>query len=46
VVQFGGVSEPLLVEDLEKEGVAMGIQDSYDAICAAAREALIKLKDK
>ena len=42
-VRFG---KPLLVEDLEKEGLAMGSKDCYDAICVAARKALIELKDK
>ena len=42
-VKFG---KPLLPEDLEKEGVAMGSQDCYDAICVAARKALVELKDK
>ena len=42
-VRFG---KPLLVEDLEKEGLAMGAHNSYDAICVAAREALIELKEK
>jgi len=42
-VKFG---KPLLVEDLEKEGLAMGAKDSYEAICVAARKALIELKDK
>jgi len=42
-VRFG---KPLLSEDLEKEGLAMGAQDSYDAICLAARRALIELKEK
>ena len=42
-VRFG---KPLLVEDLEKEGLAMGAQNCYDAICVAARRALIKLKDQ
>ncbi|MGD0337145.1 MAG: lysophospholipid acyltransferase family protein, partial [Candidatus Omnitrophota bacterium] len=40
-VRFG---KPLLPEDLEKEGLAMGAQDRYDAICVAARKALIELK--
>lgn len=40
-VRFG---KPLLPEDLEKEGLAMGAQNSYDAICVAARRALMKLK--
>jgi long-chain acyl-CoA synthetase len=40
-VRFG---KPLLVEDLEREGLAMGAQNSYDAICVAARKALIELK--
>ena len=42
-VRFG---KPLLTADLEKEGLAMGSKDPYDAICVAARKALIKLKDK
>jgi len=42
-VRFG---KPLLSGDLEKEGLAMGAQNSYEAICVAARKALIKLKDK
>ena len=42
-VRFG---KPLLSGDLEKEGLAMGAQNSYEAICVAARRALIKLKDK
>jgi len=42
-VRFG---KPLLPEDLEKEGLAMGAQNSYEAICVAARRALIELKAK
>jgi 1-acyl-sn-glycerol-3-phosphate acyltransferase len=42
-VRFG---KPLLPEDLEKEGLVMGSRDSYDAICVAARKALLELKDK
>jgi long-chain acyl-CoA synthetase len=42
-VRFG---KPLLVEDLEKEGLAMGAQNSYAAICLAGRKALMELKDK
>ncbi len=42
-VRFG---KPLLPEELEKEGLAMGSQDRYEAICAAARKALVELKDK
>jgi long-chain acyl-CoA synthetase len=42
-VRFG---KPLLPEDLEKEGLAMGAQNSYDAICVAARRALIQLKEQ
>ena len=34
------------VEDLEKEGLAMGAQNSYEAICLAARKALVELKGK
>ncbi|MFH1189237.1 MAG: 1-acyl-sn-glycerol-3-phosphate acyltransferase [Candidatus Omnitrophota bacterium] len=42
-VRFG---KPLLPEDLEKEGLNMGAKDSYDAICVAARKALVELKAK
>ncbi len=42
-VKFG---KPLLTEDMEKEGLAMGSKDPYDAICVAARKALMELKDK
>lgn len=42
-VRFG---KPLSVEDLEKEGMAMGAKNSYDAICVAARKALVELKLK
>ena len=42
-VRFG---KPLLAEDLEKEGLAMGAKNSYEAICVAARKALIELKDR
>ena len=42
-VRFG---KPLLPEDLEKEGLAMGAQNGYEAICVAARRALVELKDK
>ncbi len=42
-VRFG---KPILPEDLEKEGLGMGTQDPYEAICLAARKALIELKDK
>lgn len=41
-VRFG---KPLLPEDLEKEGLAMGSQNHYDAICLAARKALLELKE-
>jgi len=40
-VRFG---KPLLPGDLEKEGLKMGTKDSYEAICMAARKALIELK--
>lgn len=40
-VRFG---KPLLVEDLQKQGLSMGAQDPYEAICMAARKALIELK--
>lgn len=36
--------EPLNVQDLEKEGLAMGAKDGYEAICIAARKKLIALK--
>ena len=42
-VRFG---KPLIPDDLEKEGMAMGAQNSYEAICVAARRALVELKDK
>ena len=41
-VRFG---KPLLPDNLEREGLAMGAQNSYDAICVAARRALVELKD-
>jgi hypothetical protein len=31
---------------LEKKGLAMGAHDPYEAICVAARLALISLKEK
>ena len=40
-VRFG---KPLIVEDLEREGLGMGTKDPYEAICLAARKALIELK--
>ena len=40
-VRFG---KPLLTEELEKQGMAMGATNSYEAICIAARQALIELK--
>lgn len=42
-IRFG---KPLSVEDLEKEGMAMGAKNSYDAICVAARKALVELKER
>ncbi len=42
-VRFG---KPLLPEDLEIQGLAMGVQNSYDAICVAARKALLELKNQ
>ncbi len=42
-VRFG---KPLLPEDLQKEGLSMGTKDPYEAICLAARKALIELKEK
>jgi long-chain acyl-CoA synthetase len=41
-VRFG---KPLLPADLEKQGFAMGAKNSYEAICIAARAALIELKN-
>ena len=41
-VRFG---KPLHPKDLEKEGISMGAQDPYEAICIAARKALVELKD-
>jgi long-chain acyl-CoA synthetase len=40
-VKFG---KPLLPEDLQKEGLAMGAKDPFEAICLAARKALVELK--
>jgi len=40
-VRFG---KPLLSYDLEKEGLTMGTKDPYEAICLAARKALMELK--
>lgn len=42
-VRFG---KPHLPEDLEKEGLTMGTKDPYEAICLAARKALVELKEK
>jgi len=42
-VRFG---KPFTPEDLEKEGLVMGSQNCYDAICVAARKALLELKEK
>jgi len=41
-VKFG---KPLLPEDLLKEGLSMGTQDPFEAICLAARKALVELKE-
>lgn len=38
------LGKALDVKDLEKRGHELGARDDYDAICMAAREALIKLK--
>jgi len=40
-LRFG---KPLLSADLEKEGMLMGAKDPYEAICLAARKALVELK--
>ena len=42
-VRFG---KPLFPEDLEKEGLTMGTKDPYEAICLAARKALVELKER
>ncbi len=42
-VKFG---KPLLVEDLEKEGMIMGAKNGYEAIGLAARKALLELQGK
>jgi len=42
-VRFGS---PLLPEDLEKQGLSMGTKDPYEAICLAARKALVELKER
>ena len=42
-VRYGKVLNP---QELEKEGFEMGAKDSYEAICIAARDALIKLKKR
>lgn len=42
-VKFGHALSP---EDLEAEGLKMGAKDGYSAICIAARNALIKLKEE
>ena len=42
-VRFG---KPFFVEDLEKEGLAMGAQNDYEAIGMAAKKALIELKER
>lgn len=41
-VRFGKALNP---EALEREGVKMGAADAYDAICLAARKALISLQE-
>jgi hypothetical protein len=41
----GKFGKPLLPEDLEKEGLKMGTKDPYEAICLAARKALVELKE-
>ncbi len=42
-VRYGKVLDP---QELEEEGFEMGAKDSYEAICIAARDALIKLKKR
>ncbi|MBF0387905.1 MAG: 1-acyl-sn-glycerol-3-phosphate acyltransferase [Candidatus Omnitrophica bacterium] len=42
-LKFG---KPLNVEGLERQGLAMGAADSYEAICMSARKALIRLKSE
>ena len=41
-VKFG---KPLIPADLQKQGLSMGTQDPYVAICLAARKALMELKN-
>jgi len=41
-VKFG---KPLDPKDLQKQGMLMGAKDPYEAICLAARKALIELKE-
>ena len=41
-VRFG---KPQLPAELEKEGLTMGTKDPYEAICLAARKALVELKE-
>lgn len=42
-VKFG---KPLHPEDLQKQGLGLGTKDPYEAICLAARKALVELKAK
>jgi len=39
------IGKPLSIESLEKKGLESGEKDPYEAISAAAREALLKLKE-
>jgi len=41
-VRFG---KPISPDILEKEGLSMGAKDPYEAICLAARKALVELKE-
>ncbi|MDD5085462.1 MAG: AMP-binding protein [Candidatus Omnitrophica bacterium] len=42
-VKFGKVLHP---RELEEEGLKMGAKDSYEAMCIAARKALVELKEE
>jgi len=42
-VKIGKVLDPA---EVEEEGFRLGAEDSYDAICVGARNALIELKEK
>jgi hypothetical protein len=41
-VRFGKAVD---VKGIEEEGLKLGAKDSYEAICVAAREELVRLKE-